>query len=113
MRKLILFILILNSVTLFGQNIFDHTGKIRMRYSSDTTYQEFQADTVYFHSPTNPFYKFYGGLITDSIKLDGGVWINNFNASQWITSGSNIYYNTGNVGINNATPTYKLDVDGL
>ncbi len=32
--------------------------------------------------------------------------------NQWITNGSNIYFNTGNVGIGNATPANKLDVAG-
>lgn len=32
--------------------------------------------------------------------------------SQWITTGSNIYYNTGNVGIGTATPGQKLTVNG-
>ena len=31
-------------------------------------------------------------------------------SSQWITSGSNIYYNSGNVGINNSSPYLRLDV---
>jgi hypothetical protein len=31
-------------------------------------------------------------------------------ASQWITSGSNVYYNTGNVGIGDATPAALLTV---
>jgi hypothetical protein len=33
------------------------------------------------------------------------------NAGQWITNGSNIYYNSGNVGIGTNSPTAKLQVN--
>ena len=43
--------------------------------------------------------------ITASYALNAGD-------SVWTSSGNNIYYNTGNVGISTTSPVYKLDVSG-
>ncbi|MFN0202602.1 MAG: hypothetical protein ACKVTZ_13845 [Bacteroidia bacterium] len=49
-----------------------------------------------------------GKLSTQAIPSGGG----GTGTSQWTTSGTVIYYNTGNVGIGVAAPAYKLDVCG-
>jgi len=66
---------------------------------------------------TFPFYTSttsFTGIVAGYLAFDssGNILTTTSPATQWTTSGANIYYNTGNVGINNASPAYKLDVVG-
>lgn len=114
MKRLLILLMLFISIGVQGQSTIDHLGKIRMRYnnggSPDTLLIQFSGDSVLYDA-NNPFHKFAGGVIMDSIKLNG-VWEKSFVGSQWTTSGSNIYYNSGNVGIGLTNPQNKLTVSG-
>ena len=61
------------------------------------------AGLLVYQTDATAGYYYYNGSAWTQLGAASG-------ASQWTTTGSNIYYSTGNVGIGKDTPTAKLDV---
>ena len=63
------------------------------------------------YDTTNNKNLLYNGTLWQNVATESWVSAQGYLTSQpWVVSGSNIYYNTGNVGIGTTTPTDKLHI---
>ncbi len=88
--------------TLFESARFLSNGRVGIGTSAPTQKLDVQGGAI----------NASGGLCMNGDCKTSWAQVGGGGGSQWTTSGANIFYNTGNVGIGTASPTSKLHVAG-
>ncbi|MCK4649857.1 shufflon system plasmid conjugative transfer pilus tip adhesin PilV [Candidatus Pacearchaeota archaeon] len=84
-------------------------------YMSDSTWiRSYGSKPVYINKHLRADGGLYSGGGADGNKVcrKDGTNCPSSGTSVWTKSGTNVYYNSGNVGIGDSTPSYKLDIAG-
>ena len=82
--------------------------------NSSSITDAFETGDLIYASGQNTLSNLSIGSTNEVLTVSGGipVWASP-GTSYWTQSGTNIYRNTGNIGINTNNPQYKLDVNGI
>jgi hypothetical protein len=98
------------ALTVFNEtgtnDIFTASSSGVTKFTINNSGQLYLADGTAPSITTNMLYANTGNLYWNGTALNGLI------SSQWTTSGNNIYYNTGNIGVGTSSPLGLLNVSG-
>ena len=100
-----------------GSNIYYNTGNVGVGTTTPNAALDISGNMILFGDMSmNGGQIFFIGDATDNSGVPSWgqvqALVSGGSGSFWTQSGTDLYYNTGNVGINNSNPAYTLDVGG-